>query len=170
MATSSTDTKSLIASPVVTGAIAGCLATIPMSIFMLLAQRYLPHEQRYSLPPEIITYDIARRANLHWKLSKRQTVLATLGAHLGYGAAVGILYAPLCRLLPTKSPLIKGSIVGLLVWIGSYMALLPLLRVAESAYREPLHRNVMMLVAHQVWGGATGLIATGWRQNILRVS
>ena len=36
-------------------ALAGCLATVPMTLTMLGLHRYLPFWQRHSLPPEKIT-------------------------------------------------------------------------------------------------------------------
>lgn len=139
-------------------AVAGCVATAPMTLFMLLTQRFLPHGQRYDLPPEIIIQDLARRTHLHWRLSKRQVLLATLVSHFGYGAAMGLFYKPVERYVPGPS-LAKGSAFGLLVWGASYLGLLPALGLVESAYREPGRRNLMMIAAHLVWGSATGLLA-----------
>ena len=34
------------------GAVAGSLATAPMSLFMFATRRFLPKEHRYDLPPE----------------------------------------------------------------------------------------------------------------------
>ena len=39
------------------GALAGFLATAPMTVFMLTTQRFLPKGQQYELPPELITKD-----------------------------------------------------------------------------------------------------------------
>lgn len=140
-------------------AIAGCVATAPMTLFMLLTQRFLPRGQRYDLPPEIIIQDLARRAHLHWRLSKRQVLLATLVSHFGYGTAMGLFYRPVERYMPGPS-LAKGSGFGLLVWAASYLGLLPSLGLVESAYSEPGRRNLMMVAAHLVWGCATGLLAS----------
>lgn len=139
-------------------AVAGCVATAPMTLFMLLTQRFLPHGQRYDLPPEIIIQDLARRAHLHWRLSKRQVLLATLVSHFGFGTAMGLFYRPVERYMPGPS-LVKGSGFGLLVWVASYLGLLPALGLVESAYREPGRRNLMMIAAHLVWGSAAGLLA-----------
>ena len=46
------------------GAIAGFLGTIPMTIFMLAMHRFLPKWQRYALPPQKITEELADRADL----------------------------------------------------------------------------------------------------------
>ena len=140
-------------------AVAGCAATAPMTVFMLFTQRFLPHGQRYELPPEIIIQDLARRAHLHWRLSKRQILLATLVSHLGYGAAMGLFYRPIERSMLGPS-LVKGSGFGLLVWAASYLGLLPAMGLVESAYREPGRRNLMMIAAHLVWGSATGFFAS----------
>ena len=46
------------------GAFAGFVATVPMTIFMLVTQRFLPKGQHYDLPPEIITKELAQRMHM----------------------------------------------------------------------------------------------------------
>lgn len=148
------------------GALAGFTGTIPMTIFMLLTQRFLPEGQHYDLPPELITKDIARKASVRWHMSKGQVLLATLAAHFGYGAAMGAIYAPVEENIPSSveghiplSALLQGMLFGVLVWAISYFALLPLLGISESGEREPAQRNLMMLAAHVVWGSTLGITA-----------
>jgi hypothetical protein len=69
------------------GVLAGFVATIPMTIFMLATQRFLPKGQRYALPPEIITKELTQRAHMRQHMSKRQIVGATLVSHFGYGSS-----------------------------------------------------------------------------------
>ena len=141
------------------GAIAGFIGTIPMTVFMLTTQRLLPHGQRYALPPEIITQELAHRAHVRHHMNKQAVLAATLVSHLGYGATMGMLYTPVARKLPLPASL-KGILFGLLVWAGSYLGLLPLLGMWESAYVEPSRRNLMMIAAHVVWGASTGVAAS----------
>jgi hypothetical protein len=42
-------------------ALAGMIATFPMTMFMLLMGRFLPKWQHYNLPPEAITDELAER-------------------------------------------------------------------------------------------------------------
>lgn len=139
------------------GALAGFLATAPMTVFMLVTQRFLPRGQRYDLPPEIITKELAQRARVRHHMSKGQILAATTASHFGFGAAMGTLYGPLGKGIALPAA-VKGVLFGLLVWAGSYLALLPLLGMSESGHREPGLRNLMMVVAHVVWGLALGLL------------
>ena len=139
------------------GALAGFVATIPMTVFMLTTQRFLPRGQRYDLPPEILTKELAHRAHVRYRMNKGQILGATLVSHFGYGAAMGMLYALLGRKMSLPSAA-RGTLFGVLVWAGSYLGLLPLLGMSESGHREPARRNLMMIAAHVVWGSATGVI------------
>ncbi len=135
----------------VSGGLAGFIGTIPMTAFMLLTQRFLPRGQRYDLPPEIIINDIAHRTHIRWHMNKAEILGATLVSHLGYGAAMGMLYLPLSK-KTSLSPFLKGGVFGLLVWASSYLGLLPLLGLTPTGQREPERRNLMMIAAHLVWG------------------
>lgn len=142
-------------SEVFAGALAGFIATFPMTIFMLTTQRFLPKGQRYDLPPELIIKDLAHKAHVRWRLNKSQILGATLVSHFGYGATMGTLYTPL-RKLPFPT-LVQGILFGLIVWAASYLGLLPLLGISASGHKEPLRRNLMMIAAHIVWGATLGV-------------
>jgi len=139
------------------GAIAGTIATVPMTIFMFSTQRFLPKGQRYDLPPEIITKELAERAHVKQHMSQAQILAATTASHFGYGATMGLLYGLLGRRLPLTSSL-KGTLFGFIIWVASYQALLPLLGFSESSDRETTRRNLMMIGAHLVWGVGTGVV------------
>ena len=139
------------------GAVAGFLATIPMTIFMLSTQRFLPKGQRYDLPPEIITKELAERVHIKQHMNKAQILAATTASHFGYGTTMGILYSLLGRRLPLTSSL-KGTLFGFVIWVASYQAMLPLLGFAEFTQGETTRRNMMMIAAHFVWGAVTGII------------
>ncbi|GAC1432403.1 MAG: hypothetical protein NVSMB54_28510 [Ktedonobacteraceae bacterium] len=140
------------------GAIAGFIATIPMTIFMLTTQRFLPRGHRYDLPPEIITKELAERAQVKQHMNKAQILAATTVSHFGYGATMGLLYGVIGRRLPLMSGL-KGTLFGLIIWAASYQVVLPLLGFSESSGRETTLRNLMMIAAHVVWGAGTGVAA-----------
>jgi uncharacterized membrane protein YagU involved in acid resistance len=138
------------------GSVAGLIATIPMTLFMLLMQQVLPKWQKYALPPERITTELAKRAKVGKHTNKSQRVGATLIMHFGYGSNMGMLYAPLSRRVPLP-PALKGAIFGLLVWAGSYLGIAPTLDLSEAAPKQPWQRNMLMIGAHLVWGTTLGI-------------
>lgn len=144
--------------PLLSSGLAGFLATLPMTIFMLLTQRFLPRDQRYDLPPEIIVKELAQRAHVRQHMNKLQILAATLVSHFSYGAAMGMFYSPLSKKLSLPSA-IKGGIFGLFIWAANYLGLLPLLGMSERAPREPGRRNLMMIGAHLIWGSFLALVA-----------
>ncbi len=140
------------------GAIAGLVGTVPMTAFMLLTQRFLPKGQRYDLPPEIITKELAHRAHVRQHMNKSQILMATTVSHFGYGATMGTLYSLVAKKVPLPA-VVKGTLFGLLIWAASYLCLLPLIGMSESGQREPMRRNLMMITAHVVWGAVMGVVA-----------
>ncbi|MBA2286341.1 MAG: DUF1440 domain-containing protein [Ktedonobacteraceae bacterium] len=140
------------------GAAAGCLATVPMTIFMLAMQRVLPHWQRYALPPEKITEELVRRVKPGKPANKKERRGLSLVFHFSYGAAMGAFYSLLMARIALPA-ILKGIVFGLVVWFGSYLGLLPVMGISQSAPRQPLRRNVLMIGAHIVWGAVTGLAA-----------
>lgn len=138
------------------GAIAGFTATLPMTLFMLATQQLLPKGQRYELPPELIIKQLAVWFHIRHRMNKRLVLGATLVSHFGYGAVMGGLYSLLGRML-TRSSVSRGALFGLIVWASSYLGLLPLIGISVTAQKEPLRRNILMIVAHIIWGGATGV-------------
>jgi uncharacterized membrane protein YagU involved in acid resistance len=140
------------------GAIAGAVATGPITLFMTAAQRYLPLHQRHSLPPKAITMDLLSRVNLKQRLNRKQRKRATWVAHVAYGTGVGAAYGTVSRAIPLP-PAVKGIIFGMLVWAGSYLGWLPAFDVSGSAPDQPMRRNLLMIGAHVVWGAVAGPIA-----------
>src|SRR5438094_9270563 len=112
------------------GSLAGFIATGPMTLFMLVTQRYLPKRHRYALPPEIITEDLARRTHVRWHMNKTQILVATLVSHFASGGALGALYGPLQKKISLPPP-VKASISGPVIWAATHLALLPLRRMAD---------------------------------------
>lgn len=140
------------------GALAGFVATLPMTIFMLATQRFLPKRQQYELPPEMITKDLAHKAHIRHRINKQLILGATTASHFGYGAAMGAAYGPLQKLVPLPMTA-QGVLYGLLVWAASYLGLLPLLGISASGHKEPVRRNLMMIAAHIIWGASLGAMA-----------
>lgn len=142
----------------VKGATAGLVGTGPMTVFMLLTQRFLPKGQRYTLPPEMITQQLAKRAHVRQHMNKRVILGATMVSHFAYGATMGMIYSPLEKLVPLPAVL-KGVIFGLFIWAASYLGLLPLLGISAAGEKEPMKRNLMMVAAHILWGATLGVVA-----------
>jgi uncharacterized membrane protein YagU involved in acid resistance len=134
------------------GAIAGFIATGPMSLAMKAMQAFLPSDERHSLPPSVITFHAANKVGEAPSNEKEHTLL-TLLAHFGAGSSFGLVYG----LGSTESenaqggPL-RGIIFGLMVWAVNYLGIMPALNLYKSARREPFSRNTLMIVAHLIWG------------------
>jgi putative membrane protein len=137
------------------GAAAGFIATAPMSITMLLGWTLLPRPEKYHLPPREITEEIAERVGVEHDLSEDQLVGLTIASHFGYGALFGSIYTLFEQRMPMDASL-KGALMGLGVWVGSYLGWLPAMGILRPATRHPWRRNLMMIVAHLVWGVTLG--------------
>ncbi len=139
----------------VAGALAGFVATAPMTVAMEAMHRYLPWAERYPLPPSQIA-DKAEHKGLDKSLPQEQHLAATLALHFGFGGLAGGLYGLFARLV-TWPFYIKGLLFGLLIWAGSYMGWLPATRILPPAQHQPAGRNLLMIVAHLIWG-----VITAW--------
>lgn len=144
--------QAAIAERALLGALGGIVGTLAMTSAMRAMHRRLPADERYPLPPrEIIEGGLPRRANEEIGEEGRQA--ATLAGHFGYGAATGALYA-----LARREPAVRdGALYGVLVWAASYFGIMPGLGILKPAQRHPLRRNLLMIAAHVVWGGALAL-------------
>jgi uncharacterized membrane protein YagU involved in acid resistance len=140
------------------GALAGCAATLPMTVVMELLHRRLPTSQREPLPPREITMQAVRPTGMTPDLDESERVGLTLASHFAYGAAMGCLYSALIKdALPIKG---RGSGVtyGLGVWAASYLGLLPATGLYPSATEQPAERNALMIAAHVVWGASLDFV------------
>ena len=136
------------------GAIAGAVATVPMTIVMTRLFRELPTpQQRAPLPPVQITAELAERTNTRRQLTGHRLTAAALLAHFAYGAATGMPYSALAP-RTRVTPAITGPVYGIAIWVASYLGWIPALRILPPATEHPKERNGLMLVAHVVWGAA----------------
>jgi hypothetical protein len=139
------------------GAASGAVATVPMSLVMLGAQRLgmLP-----VLPPEEITDDAMARAGVAID-EDSSNVLATI-SHLAYGAGAGAAYR---SLIPTRAQG-AGSGVGfaLALYTGSYLGWLPALGLKPAGQGRANMRSAAMVVAHIVFGAVLGGISRSRRR------
>lgn len=139
------------------GAIAGVVATGPMTIAMILWHRRLPASQKYPLPPREITMKLARVSGLAEHMDEEARSAATLLAHFAYGGATGGAYGALSGGLQGADTL-KGICFGMVVWIGSYLGWLPAMGVLHLATEHPARRNLLMIGAHVIWGATLGIV------------
>ena len=123
------------------GALAGLVATAPMTVAMRALWEKLPENERYPAPPrEIVDRTTGGGA------------ATALLSHFAYGALCGVLFAA-----GTRRSLGEGVAFGVGVWAASYLGLLPSLGVLRPAWAHPPRRTALMLCAHVAWGAATAL-------------
>lgn len=139
------------------GAGAGLVATLPMTLFMRSAWKHLPASEQYPLPPRQITKRVIGLRNF-WRLSGDEQTGLTLLFHFLFGAAAGSVYGMVEEKIPVN-PAIKGPLAGMAVWTGSYLGWVPALGILPPATEHPWRRNLMMIVAHLIWGMTLGALA-----------
>lgn len=147
------------AAPLLAGAMGGLIATVPMTAIMTQFFQKLPESERYPLPPREISEEIVSRLTLHHGMDDTSLTRLSLAAHFAYGGATGAIYPLLFR--HARRPFLSGGSYGLAVWVASYLGWLPAAKVLSPATTHPLHRNILMLSAHWVWGACTAVIARG---------
>lgn len=137
------------------GALAGTIATLPMTIFMRSAWKWLPEREKFALPPRLITRKVIRPAR---DLSERQQTALTMLLHFAFGGAAGLIYGLVEEKIPAHHT-VKGPLAGMVVWTGSYLGWIPALGILPSATEHPWRRNVLMIVAHLIWGMTLGALS-----------
>ncbi len=137
------------------GALAGLIATVPMTLFMLAAHRNLPLPQRYPLPPSLITQRTLGRRPTSAYLPM-PNLAATLLLHFAFGAATGAVFSAAPAAMRQAYPAATGIAYGLSVWAASYLGWVPASKLMPPATRQPPARNAMMVAAHVVWGATLG--------------
>jgi uncharacterized membrane protein YagU involved in acid resistance len=151
------------------GAAAGMIATVPMTLFMRSAWKRLPAQEQYALPPRQITRNVVRPRRFFRLSPEKQTIL-TLLLHFLFGAATGSVYGMVEEKIPLRES-VKGPLAGLAVWTGSYLGWIPALGILPPATEHPWRRNVMMIVAHLIWGMVLGALAglTSSRKTYIKI-
>jgi len=143
------------------GVYGGLLATVPMTIWMILANRFFPTPVPDPLPPEEITVNLAKKAKVESNLKPHQKKKKiSLINHFLYGGIIASPFGLVPANLKREHAISSGISYGLLVWGSNYLGLLPKLELYPSAKNEPVRMNGIMIVAHIIWGGALGLISS----------
>jgi uncharacterized membrane protein YagU involved in acid resistance len=139
------------------GALAGGVATAPMTVAMEVLRRRLPERHQYPLPPREITEQTTGTVGVQHLLGEEQRTQASLAAHFAFGVAAGAVYGIAAAPL-RPNPVLGGTLFGLLVWSVSYFGWLPAIGLHRGAREEPVGRNLLMIAAHLVWGPITGVL------------
>lgn len=139
------------------GAIAGLIATVPMTLAMLAMQRVLPRREQQRLPPEQVTSDLVQRSGLRRAFPRKHDGTLAWVLHFAFGTGAGALYAGLSPGGPLPAWL-RGPTYGVLVWVGAYFGWLPSLQLHGHGAEQTWRRNALMLAAHLVWGGTLGVL------------
>jgi hypothetical protein len=137
----------------IAGALAGFLATLPMTAVMHAGHRRLPGTERYPMPPRLIIERVTGERGGEGAQRQLTELL-----HYAYGAASGAVYGCLAERAGGRAGAGTGTAYGLLVWAGSYLGWIPAVDILRPATRHPRERIAIMLAAHVVWGGGTGLL------------
>jgi uncharacterized membrane protein YagU involved in acid resistance len=141
-----------------TGTVAGTLATIPMTAYWEYMHTHLPGEPPRPLPPREIVEAIAVKRGVSRQMSERDMQNAAMFAHVGYGALTGALFGALAPARPPAA-IGAGMLFGLCIWTASYLGWLPAAGVRHSPRYDQPARTALMISSHLVWGAATGLVA-----------
>ena len=144
------------------GALAGLAATVPMTAMIGAAQA----AGLIGTPPPVeITENAAEQAGEDPDRQSPEFQAAWLAAHIGYGAACGVVFAAIRPVLP-RSDLVAGLLFGGAVWAVSYIGLLPSLNLYPAAEDDSNQRQVAMIAAHAVFGTALAGIEDRLRDTI----
>lgn len=142
---------------VINGAVAGFIATGPMTVAMIWLFRFLPWHERNDLPPRKVTQRLLEETGTAEDPGETSLTLLTLAGHFGYGASCGVAFALVRKLVPLPAP-VSGILFGLVVWVGSYAGWITAAQLLPPATEQPRRRNALMIAAHVVWGAAAGSV------------
>ena len=117
-----------------------------MTAAMRRMHAVLPLREQYPAPP----HEIVERAVPTGDSQGAIRDLTLLG-HFLYGGLCGAAFTA----LPARHSAAAGAVYGIAVWVASYFGWIPAAGILRSATDHPLRRNLMMIVAHAVWGATS---------------
>lgn len=145
------------------GFVDGIVATVPMSAFMLLAQRLGAMGKQ---PPAKIAEAGLRAAGAD-DVPRPVEKAASALLHFAFGGVAGSAFAVLARRAERRGLIssrnrrsragIAGAAFGSMVWAASYMGWVPALGIMPPAHRDRPDRPWSMLTAHWIYGATLGL-------------
>ncbi|MBI5160730.1 MAG: hypothetical protein HY996_04845 [Micrococcales bacterium] len=134
------------------GALAGLVATAPMTAVLELAfrRRELPE-----YPPATISREVAPGA-----YARSGGALAA-GVHVAIGAGSGMLFALAggLRRHPLPVSLLGGCAQALVTWAAGYLVVAPAVGALPQPHRDRRDRQRAIALAHLVFGVALGVLA-----------
>ena len=133
---------------VVRGALAGVIATLPMTLLILAARSA---GLLRTPPPAEMADNLARRANVGEARRSPFFDAAWFAGHLGIGAACGAAFALARPVLPA-SRTVSGLAYGGTVWGLGYLGLMPALGLYPWPDEDSRSRIAVMIAAHAVYG------------------
>lgn len=134
------------------GAVAGTVATLPMSAVMVAAGRLGVMNRP---PPKRIVEEALDATGIPH--SEPTEAALAVAAHFGFGAAAGGVYT---TITPRRFRGVRSGICfGLLVWAVSYAGWIPGLRILPPPAKDRPGRQWTMVVAHVVYGAVLGRLA-----------
>jgi hypothetical protein len=138
------------------GAVAGSIATIPMSAFMLAAQKL---SALGKAPPRKINERMMARLRLWVPGRSRRRALSTV-AHFAFGATAGGLFGLAAgRLARGPRRVLAGMAYGAAIWAAMYGGALPRLDLMPPPSRDRGGRPATMIAAHLIYGAALGALS-----------
>ena len=140
-----------------TGAVAGTVATVPMTIFWEAMHDRMPGEPPRPLPPREVAEALVVKAGVSRQFSETEMEWLSMALHFGYGAFTGAIFGTVApRRVGTG--VAAGMLFGLGVWTASYLGWLPAAGVRQSPRYDVPARTRLIVASHLVWGAAAGLL------------
>lgn len=136
------------------GAVAGGVATVPMSAWMAGVKAVAGRRAHGEQPPRRITRTAAEAADLPAEEHPRATDAATLVLHLGTGAGLGTVLA----LLDRRPAAWRGALFGVAVYSVAYGGVVPALRIMPPPTDDRPARQWSIATAHVVFGATAGAV------------
>lgn len=155
----------LAMSNVAAAALAGFIATVPMTAAMYLASRFLLRKRQPLLEPGRITDVTLNRSRVHGSSAiDEMPDKVQLAAHFAFGAGIGAVYPIVEPSIPLPEKY-RGPAFGLAVYAASYAAWIPWLEILPPPQRRPVGRNLLLIAAHLVWGASLDLTYRSLRRQ-----
>ncbi len=133
--------------PILLGALAGVIATVPMTLVLFGMARVLPSVKKF--PSGWVVKQLTKKAGIWPTLSMRERSQLSWTGHVGYGMLMGSIYLPLAK---ERSGIGRGMAFGVSVWAGSYLGMLPLVASRKPFKKSFLDDHLQLVIAHLVWG------------------
>lgn len=144
-----------IARRVLVGALGGLAGTCTMSALMVAAQRA---GLMGRLPPERITQKSFFKGFRTPARERRKNVLAAL-LHAGFGIVGGVGFGLVAfRHIASYLLVLGGMLYATGIWLASYMGWVPALRLMPPADKDRPDRQIVMVVAHWIYGATLGMV------------